>query len=118
MLENSPPFPLVVVYGGRRTGMDPEDEEDALFTLQHHDCAQSISLNFGSDTLAQNIHTTLSSMGAPFSILNELHLTVGEFDEDRPNFWSPSPPLTFKAPRLRHLLLTDAGDISIPRLHY
>ena len=116
MLENSPPFPLVVVYGGRRTGMDPEDEKDALFTLQHHDCVQSISFNFGSDTPAQNTHTILFGMGAPFPILDKLRLTVGEFDEDRPNFWSLSLPRTFKAPRLRRLLLTSAGDISIPRL--
>ncbi|KAI0247717.1 hypothetical protein BJV78DRAFT_1242761 [Lactifluus subvellereus] len=116
MLDNSPPFPLIVLYGCRRTGMTSEDEEDALFALQHHDRVRRIHLSFASHTPAQNIHTILSGMGAPFPILEELRLTVGVFDEARPTFLSPSLPPTFKAPRLRHLLLTNAGDLSIPRL--
>lgn len=100
MLKQSPPFPLIVDYvnDGHASGLSAEDGKGLRFVLQHRDRVQRICL-LGLRGLAVLVDKE-------FPVLEYLflwHSLVNWDDWRRP---IDSLPQTFKAPNLRHLVLS------------
>ena len=114
MLSHSPPFPLIVYYGGGRR-LPAKDEQGALLALQKRDRIRSIDLCASTS----NLDKILAVMNEPFPKLEDLALSVKHKGwEDPPD--PPQFPSTFQAPRLRYLdlnkMLNEEGLPQLPSL--
>jgi len=114
MLSHSPPFPLIVYYGGGRR-LPARDEQGALLALQKRDRVRSIELCASTS----NLDKILAVMNEPFPKLEDLALSVKHKVWDDP----PDPPQfpsALQAPRLRHLnlnkMLNEEGLPQLPSL--
>jgi hypothetical protein len=111
MLAYSPPLPLMIYYIGV-TGVDydltTEDEEGIMLALQHRDRLRCIRVEMPVPTLEK----FLAAMDYEFPILEFLQIIPPMDLENRLIL-----PLTFQAPRLRHLILDRlASPIGSPLL--
>ena len=101
MLAHSTPLPLVINYFFSGNKITAEEEKGLALALQHRDRVRRIRFK-GTAPVLQKLS---NSLDGEFSILEylfiELQRIPWSFDDDA-NF-----PETFRAPHLRHLLLTN-----------
>jgi len=108
MLAHSPPFPLIIQYGGGVHGLATEDEEGIMLALQHRDQVCRISLKVPVPTLQKFIMT----LNDGFPILEYLYLAAPTKHNTRLIL-----PSTFEAPQLCLLILRHfASPIGSPLL--
>jgi len=98
MLKHSPPFPLIVDYVNDSRGLSAEDKEGIRFALQRRDRVRRICL--------LGLRGSVALMNKEFPMLEYLFLWYCLVDLG--NWQRPldSLPQTFKAPNLRHLVLS------------
>jgi hypothetical protein len=114
MLNHSPPFPLIVYYGGGRR-LPAQDEEGALLALQKRDRVRSIDLCASTS----NLDKIFAVMNEPFPELEDLAFSIKHKGPGEPPD-CPQFPSAFQAPRLRHLnlnkMLNENGLPQLPSL--
>jgi hypothetical protein len=99
MLEHSPPLPLVIDYIDEDRGFSEEDEKGMMLAFQHRDRVRRIRLLLPH----QDSQKFVLAMGAKFPTLEFLYLAPPIDDNGNTGFTLPE---TFRAPHLRHLVLT------------
>jgi len=98
MLKHSPPFPLIVDYVNDGHGLSAEDGEGIRLALQHRNRVHRICL--------LGLRKLVVLMDKEFPVLEYLFLWHGLVDWDDWRRPIDSLPQTFKAPNLRHLVLS------------
>ncbi len=114
MLPHAPPLPIMLYYPSRHWA-GYGDEEAIMLALRHYR-ARIRTINFDIPTNIQMAVTSrilLRGMSGPFPILEKLIFTKGRYRPGEPCRLFPS---TFSAPRLRHLHLSNVGDVFVPGL--
>src|SRR5216683_1830856 len=99
MLEHSPPLPLLIDYIDEDRGLSEEDEKGMMLAFQHRDRVRRIRLLLRH----QDSQKFVLAMGAKFPTLEFLYLEPPVDDNGNTGFTLPE---TFRAPHLRHLVLT------------
>ena len=101
MLAHSPPLPLVINHFFNDNKITPEDEEGITLAFQHRDRVRRIRLR----ARAPMLQKLIDSLDGEFPILEYLFIECQRipwsFDDNR------SFSGTFRAPHLRHLLLSN-----------
>jgi hypothetical protein len=112
-LDCWPALPIVVqCRKSPPAGLSPEEEDNVVAALQHHDRVRSIELQLTS-SLGEKLSTQVNE---PFSELEDLVL---HFHWEFPSTWPPFPTSPFRwisGSRLRVLHLTDISLPSLPQL--
>lgn len=103
MLENSPPLPLVIdhLHFGEDDVISSEDEEGIILALQHHDRVRRIRLG----NPIPNLQRLIIALDGEFPILEHLLIHRPYHTSTDTRDTGLNIPGTFRAPRLRYLLL-------------
>ena len=108
MLAHSPPLPLTIDYVDKYEDVTTEDEEGILLALEHRDRVHSIRLRMPVPSLRK----TTEAIGNEFAILE--FLIIKPLTERITSLVSPR---SFRAPHLRHLVLSSFAFPMVSPLH-
>jgi hypothetical protein len=97
MLTNSPPLPLIIDHLHNIFGITAEDEAGIMLALQHRDRVRRIRLQMNFWDLQKFI----PAIDEEFPMLEYLYITAHKCNS------LLVPPNAFRAPHLRHLVLTN-----------
>ena len=96
MLTHSPPLPLIIDYLHVVTNLTAENEEGILLALKHRDRVRRIRIR----AFVTSLERLVAAIEEEFPMLEYLY--IEPMSASDPNWSLPS---TFRAPRLRHLVL-------------
>lgn len=98
ILAHSPPIPLIIDHIGNR--ITAKDQDRIILALQHRDRVRRIRLKMP----LSGLYRISSAFDQEFPILDYLYIEA--ITEENPTLILP---ITFQAPRLRHLILIKIG---------